>query len=452
MGIAIVGTVVGISTDINGVSGTGENFISENMKMSSTSVYLIGMAIIFFVTALLHLTEFWAIFYGIIYLLGLPTGYLILMIYSICNITDTSWGTREDSHSISFRECLRSTFNFICSKSTQAGIYAQTGDPKQTGDSTETSDSAKTDSSKHTIDFPQTGDSIQSSSHLTPRIEFSQSGDFKDLPVESWLKDRPNEAQKFKENGYEKKSFISGITKEDLRRIGINVEEFLEKIEKEVDLPKKYEIPIIIPESVESFLKNIGLEEYKDKFEEADIKVLRDIKKLEIYDEDKIRKNLKITKPGHVRRLVLAIDQQKYTVTCGDSSDLELKVQLKELRNNWVLMFAMINILWTILISTLADMGKLLHAAFGSNPTGFAVLFVYGSVLVIQFFAMIIHRISTFLHFLGTIPYICGKSYHSRWVYHSESGNMNRRTNEDMKEMRGSSTEENRYAQINNPV
>ncbi|XP_060561280.1 chitin synthase chs-2-like [Ruditapes philippinarum] len=245
MGIAIVGTVVGISTDINGVSGAEENFISENMKMSSTSVYLIGMAIIFFVTALLHLTEFWAIFYGIIYLLGLPTGYLILMIYSICNITDTSWGTREDSYGISFRECLRSAFNFICFKSAQAGNYAQTGnstqtgisaqtgDSKQTGDSTETSDSAKTDSSIHSIDFPRTGDSIQSSSHLTQRFEFSQ--------------DRPNEAQKFKENGYEKTSFISGISKEDLGRIGINEEEFLENIEEEVDSPKKYEIPMIIP-------------------------------------------------------------------------------------------------------------------------------------------------------------------------------------------------------------
>ncbi|XP_060561298.1 uncharacterized protein LOC132721063 [Ruditapes philippinarum] len=117
----------------------------------------------------------------------------------------------------------------------------------------------------------------------------------------------------------------------------------------------------------------------------------------------------------------MAIDQQKYTVTCGDASDLKLKVKLKELRNNWVLMFAMINILWTILISTLADMGKLLEGVFGSNPTGFAVLFVYGSVLVIQFLAMVIHRISTFLHFLGTIPYICGKAYHSSWVFPTKS-------------------------------
>jgi hypothetical protein len=33
---------------------------------------------------------------------------------------------------------------------------------------------------------------------------------------------------------------------------------------------------------------------------------------------------------------------------------------------------------------------------------------------------MIIHRISTFLHFLGTIPYICGKPYHSSWVFSTE--------------------------------
>jgi chitin synthase len=68
--------------------------ISADLKLSSTSVYLIGMAAIFLITALLHLTEFWIIFYGFVYLLGLPSGYLILMIYSICNITDSSWGEK----------------------------------------------------------------------------------------------------------------------------------------------------------------------------------------------------------------------------------------------------------------------------------------------------------------------------------------------------------------------
>jgi hypothetical protein len=40
----------------------------------------------------------------------------------------------------------------------------------------------------------------------------------------------------------------------------------------------------------------------------------------------------------------------------------------------WLLVFAMINVLWLILISTLADKGKLL-GVFGSNPIGKLKLF-----------------------------------------------------------------------------
>lgn len=33
--------------------------------------------------------------YALLYLLVIPSGYLLLVIYSICNLNDVSWGTRE---------------------------------------------------------------------------------------------------------------------------------------------------------------------------------------------------------------------------------------------------------------------------------------------------------------------------------------------------------------------
>lgn len=33
--------------------------------------------------------------HGALYLLTIPSGYLLLVIYSICNLNDVSWGTRE---------------------------------------------------------------------------------------------------------------------------------------------------------------------------------------------------------------------------------------------------------------------------------------------------------------------------------------------------------------------
>jgi chitin synthase len=47
---------------------------------------------LFLVTALLHLPEAYALLHGLVYLAALPAGNLLLIIYSVCNITDRSWG------------------------------------------------------------------------------------------------------------------------------------------------------------------------------------------------------------------------------------------------------------------------------------------------------------------------------------------------------------------------
>lgn len=44
-------------------------------------------------------------------------------------------------------------------------------------------------------------------------------------------------------------------------------------------------------------------------------------------------------------------------------------VKLGDLRNNWLLIFAVSNTLWLTLIYTLAEKGEIL-SVFGSNPIG----------------------------------------------------------------------------------
>ncbi|XP_057290350.1 uncharacterized protein LOC130613049 [Hydractinia symbiolongicarpus] len=57
--------------------------------------YLLTIIGIFIVTAFLHGLEGLYLIHGIWYLLCLPSGYLLLTIYSVANLTDRSWGTRE---------------------------------------------------------------------------------------------------------------------------------------------------------------------------------------------------------------------------------------------------------------------------------------------------------------------------------------------------------------------
>ena len=66
--------------------------VGDGLPVNVSSLYLGGLIGIFFLAALLHPTEAFCLLNGVWYLLCLPSGYLLLIVYSICNMTDRSWG------------------------------------------------------------------------------------------------------------------------------------------------------------------------------------------------------------------------------------------------------------------------------------------------------------------------------------------------------------------------
>ena len=50
----------------------------------------------FFIAAVLHPLEFTCIIPGILYFMAIPCMYMMLPIYSLCNLNTVSWGTREN--------------------------------------------------------------------------------------------------------------------------------------------------------------------------------------------------------------------------------------------------------------------------------------------------------------------------------------------------------------------
>lgn len=74
------------------VSTTAILDLADRLPADVSSLYLAGLIGIFFVAAFLHPTEAGCLVHGIWYLLCLPSGYLLLFVYSICNMTDRSWG------------------------------------------------------------------------------------------------------------------------------------------------------------------------------------------------------------------------------------------------------------------------------------------------------------------------------------------------------------------------
>lgn len=101
--------------------------VIQGTFLTPTGLFLVSMAIMYLVTAILHPEEFGMviidffhifchvmlyvilsfylivfsppgmIIYGLMYFICIPSGYLLLTIYSLVNMHIVSWGTRESS-------------------------------------------------------------------------------------------------------------------------------------------------------------------------------------------------------------------------------------------------------------------------------------------------------------------------------------------------------------------
>ncbi|XP_035671244.1 uncharacterized protein LOC118412472 [Branchiostoma floridae] len=78
------------------------------------------------------------------------------------------------------------------------------------------------------------------------------------------------------------------------------------------------------------------------------------------------------------------------------TSDVDLKAKLVGLRNSALVVLLVVNVLWITIMMVLSSREAL--QVLGQNPLGFFSLAVFGLVQVIQFLAMLYHRLLTLLH------------------------------------------------------
>nr|XP_021323454.1 uncharacterized protein si:ch211-264e16.2 isoform X1 [Danio rerio] len=81
----MAGTILSIIGDL----------VKQNTFLTPSGLFLIGMVMLYVITAALHPQEFSLVVYGLLYFICIPSGYLLLAIYSIVNMNNVSWGTRE---------------------------------------------------------------------------------------------------------------------------------------------------------------------------------------------------------------------------------------------------------------------------------------------------------------------------------------------------------------------
>ncbi|XP_014783151.1 uncharacterized protein LOC106878452 [Octopus bimaculoides] len=394
--------------------------------VSISDIYLFALIAIFLLSSLCHLQEITNLLNGVWYLLCLPTGYLVLIMYSICNLTDKSWGTREDSSASTGKETafLRSCFNTLKS------IFPCC----RTGENRSSSGSIIQPLHTPTMLKPG-GEDLQSTSEI--EVSINMDGDSKHdtvdgqllsveygvkvIPVQEWLPDSFKDlySQYFMRNGYDDTRLISGMHEKELVDIGIKSKGHRQYLMDMIKLLPDFEPDTEVPESALIWLQNIGLSMYKENFKRNCIIYRRDmavLKTMSIFD---IKRELKIIKKGHIKRLQLAIKKlldptdaertkmqikrdlsmtrmidleeenpveddfwKELVQECLDPSSAfsredELKGKLGELRNNWTLVIAVSNTIWLVLLATMATQANL--AVYSSNPLGNLTFDLYQS-------------------------------------------------------------------------
>ena len=118
-------------------NATGDLF---KLPVSVNTMYTAAFGVTFILAAILHLPEWTCLLHFIWYLLALPAGYLLLLIYSAANVNSMSWGTREKTKGedlggyalfLSFLKelwvRLMTCFNFCCCVKNKEGK----GDPEK---------------------------------------------------------------------------------------------------------------------------------------------------------------------------------------------------------------------------------------------------------------------------------------------------------------------------------
>ena len=91
---------------------------SSRIPTNPTTWYIALFAVTFTTAALLHYGEWTCLVHCIWYLLALPSGYLLLLIYSAANLDSQSWGTREAATkggggSVMMKKWIRETLTAI---------------------------------------------------------------------------------------------------------------------------------------------------------------------------------------------------------------------------------------------------------------------------------------------------------------------------------------------------
>ncbi|KAL6113224.1 uncharacterized protein ACO6RY_11557 [Pungitius sinensis] len=446
------------------------DMVVQGTFLTPTGLFLVSMAIMYAVTAILHPEEWGMIIYGLMYFICIPSGYLLLTIYSLVNMHIVSWGTRESSKG---EGEVKKNHNVLCDRNctlccwdvklqvtqeseklmllhmpgqtaqqtpalgiTNPYSLIENAEPEATVDTKTEKDVEevkKHPGDKHKGMVVKGHDAASVSSDdtlyknsITPSL--SDQGDVeedddlmiaaigeKELTVKEWVKPV-------------KEEFLKKLTYANMKRnLQEQIRYTLHNIKEADDVCE--ELVLMLTDTLSRELSGVGpedvlpetkLEELGCSLEEHARRILRINQKEKLENRVKVAIKKTLTAPqiknldeGEKdfwnklleRYLTPIIDTKAHTE--------EITRELKSLRNKAVFLYFIINVLWVVATYFLQAIGtdvlsikipKLFPngTESGENlnvePLSLMFLFSFAILLLIQFVAMLYHRVYTLIH------------------------------------------------------
>ena len=370
---AIVMTIVLVGT-------LGQAF--ESGVTNPNVVFLVMLVVVFLVSAILHPEEFSCVIPGALYFICLPTGYLILTIYYLCNMHVVSWGTREVPKKKSKQELE------------DEKIIAEEKRKKK-------------DEKKKGI-----------SGWLGLNSIFSEM-------VEMFKQLRKDDQKE------EQKSNTDILLEELIKEIRISREPKEEIKANSIDVENCIEVK-------ETTAKSSKSDEKRDNKAESSIHELTEENEthpiLLKYDdlENPAWLQSPVTGDGPIRPLTQKenifwrqlIHKYLHPINDDKAHQANVAANLKELRNNVVFGFFMTSAIWIALSMELQilqedlkeklfiKIPKLFSSEYLTfEPLGLMFLVFFSIIIIVQFVGMFAHRWGTVLHMLSITEVSCGKSF-----------------------------------------
>ncbi|XP_076826575.1 chitin synthase 1 [Brachyhypopomus gauderio] len=449
------------------------DMIKEGTFITPTGIFLVSMTVMYLVTAILHPQEFGMIVYGLMYFICIPSGYLLLTIYSLVNMNNVTWGTRESNKDkeekkhvgvLCNRNCklccwdvsvqvTQETENLVLqqiqqavnpntsadapevemtAQDTQEGLKpSQTN--RQTMESKRVAPQRPIGDKKHVAVYEETDSESQNSdSDMSTEKKIVMSDDDDD---DNYANDQDEEEKKIvPENDWVepvKKEFLKKLTFANLKR---NLQEQIrytlrnknqedvceELVQMLTDTLNEELTDKVGPETV---LSESQLEELQDVLNESARRILKTNRANRL--EPRVKRAIERTLVApQVETLTedetdfwnKLLERYLKPISDPQSHKEEVEKELKSLRNKAVFLYFIVNVLWIVATFFLQAIGNdvisikipkyfpngtLSDEPLRVEPLSLMFLLSFAILLVVQFLAMLYHRVYTLIHVLA---------------------------------------------------